>query len=98
METDGMNAYVAEALFALRRKAQLNQDVLGKAINGGKSNYYKLESNRARITIDHLYKLAPLLGVTVFDILTLAERYKEDSVLSYRLPRAEVHKNLDLSS
>jgi transcriptional regulator with XRE-family HTH domain len=62
---------IARRMKIARERGGLSQREVGEAINMSGVNYGDMERGRVQINIEHLFKLAPVLGVSVAFLLGL---------------------------
>ena len=53
----------------IRRKLKLSQDYVAHQIGIETANYSRLESGKSQLTVERLYKIAEILGVSVMTLL-----------------------------
>jgi transcriptional regulator with XRE-family HTH domain len=64
-----MEKHYIENIKYLRKLKRISQEDMAKGLGFAQSNYNKIEKGTAELTVDRLYQIADVLGVSVFQIL-----------------------------
>lgn len=69
METNSHRVVLGERIKALREAQSLSQRKLALMANTNQTHLWQIESGRANVGIDLLYRIASALGVKVQDLI-----------------------------
>ena len=67
-------SYINHNIRKLRERDYLSQEYMAAKMGVGQNAYSKIELGKTKITLDRLFAIADILGVTAIDLLTEGEQ------------------------
>lgn len=76
-----VNMKVVQNIKEIRLKKGINQELIADALNFDIANWSRIENGKQELKVDHLEKVAKVLGVEVIDLFTYPEVYVNKNTL-----------------